>query len=287
MNLSERAMLASLTIRRWQATLTDQKITREVAQTHSVAVSRAGHYRKHAIDVNAPSFRAVAEAASDIRHRHYHWTLPWGQDGARILTTANFEKYSADMRKLRAAFEKAVAAFITDYPRLCESARRELNGLYDPKDYPSNIAARFGIDVSIMPLPDSADFRARLSEGDVDDIKASIEAELKKTTALAMRDPYERLYGHISRMVERLSDPKGTFRDSLVSGLAELCSILPGLNLTADPLLEDLRKRAEQLIAGIDAQTLRESPTVRASVAKQAADIQDLMAGFMSPGGES
>ena len=35
-SLSERAMLASLNIRRWQAALTDKKITAEVATNHAV-----------------------------------------------------------------------------------------------------------------------------------------------------------------------------------------------------------------------------------------------------------
>jgi hypothetical protein len=98
---------------------------------------------------------------------------------------------------------------------------------------------------------------------------------------VAMRDPYERLYSHIARMVERLSDKKAVFRDTLVTGLADLCAILPGLNLTGDERLEELRKRAERMIANVDPQDLREVPSVRQSVARQAAEIQSLMASFM------
>src|SRR5579859_6344982 len=128
-NLNERAMLASLTVSRWQATLTDKKITSEVATAHNVTERRAGRYRKYAIDVSAPTFKAVVSAASDIRHKHYFHTLPWGQDGARILTAKNFETYSADMRKLRLAFEAAADAFADDYPRLHDNAKAELNGM--------------------------------------------------------------------------------------------------------------------------------------------------------------
>jgi len=283
MNLSDRAMLASLTIRRWQATLTDKKVTRDVATAHSVSARRAGHYRKHAIDVDAPAFKAVGEAASALRHRHYELTLPWGQDGARILTAAMFETYSSEMRHLRASFDVAVKAFLAEYPRLRESARKELNGLFNDTDYPRRIEAKFGIDLSIMPLPNSQDFRVSLAADVTDEIKKNIDDELQKTTAIAMREPYERLYAHIARMVERLGDPKGIFRDSLISGLGELCSILPGLNLTGDAVLEDLRKRAEAMIAGVDVDQLRQSPTVRTAVAKRAQEIHDAMSVFMTP----
>ena len=279
--LSERAMLASLNIRRWQAARTDKKITSEVAVQHSVKEKRAGKFRKNAIDVEAASFVAVGTAASDLRTKHYFCTLPWSQDGSRILPSAMFVEYSEEMRKLRGAFDRAVKAFIDDYPTLKSAARLELNGMYNEQDYPDNISAKFGLDIVIMPLPDSQDFRACLSESAVAEIKEGIAAELKHSMNVAMRDPYERLYSHISRMVARLSDRKAVFRDTLITGLADLCAILPGLNLTSDPKLDELRKRAETMIVGVDPRDLREVPSVRRDVARQAAEIQNMMASFM------
>lgn len=282
MNITERAMLASLHIRMWGATRTDKAITEQVAQQHAVAKKRAGHYRKHAIDVETPTYKAVKTAGADMRHRHYFWTLPWGEDGARILPAAHFEKYSAEMRGLRARFDAAVADFVADYPALKARAQIELNGLYNEGDYPGKIASKFGTDVGILPLPESEDFRVSLPAEAVAQIKSGIEAEMQRTTEAAMRDPYQRLYDHVARMVERLGNPEAIFRDTLVTGLADLCTVLPGLNITNDPRLDDLRKRAEQLVSGIDAQTLRDKPSVRATVAKQAEEIQDLMASFMN-----
>jgi hypothetical protein len=284
--LSERAMLVTLNIRRWQAARTDKKITAEVASAHAVSEKRAGRYRKNAIDVDAPSFKTVVGAASDLRAKHYFYTLPWTQEGARILTTAMFDEYTREMRTLRSAFEGVVKAFVADYSVLKAAAKVELNGMYNEQDYPVNIAAKFGVDIVRMPLPAEEDFRACLPDDMVADIRRDIHTELGKATQLAMRDPYERLYGHISRMVERLSDRKAVFRDTLITGLADLCAILPGLNLTQDPQLEDLRKRAEKMITNVDPQELRDVPAIRKDVARQAAQIQDLMAGFMGASSE-
>jgi hypothetical protein len=281
MKLNERAMLASLTINRWQATLTDKKITSEIAAKHSVNERRAGKYKKYAIDIEAPSFRAVTAAASDLRHTHYYHTLPWGQDGARILTAVNFDNYSTIMRGKRAVYSAAADAFAHDMPRLQSDAQRDLNGMYNPKDYPRNVRALFDATMTIMPLPDASDFRASLSDDVVSEIRANIEAELAKTTETAMREPYERLFDHITRMVNALSDPKAIFRDTLVTGLDDLCRILPALNLTSDKRLDDLRRKSEALIANVDPQQLREVPSIRADVAKRANEIHDIMSGFM------
>jgi hypothetical protein len=280
-SLSERALLASLNIRRWTAARTDKRISTEVAASHAVSEKRAGKYRKNAIDITAPSFERVISASSDLRNKHYFYTLPWSQDGARILPSAVYDEYAAQMRALHAAFDRAVQAFVEDFPNLKAAAKRELNGMYNEADYPTNIAAKFGVDLKYMPLPACEDFRAQLPAPAVAEIKQGIEAELLQTTQLAMREPYQRLYHHISRMVERLSDDKAVFRDTLVTGLAELCTILPALNLTGDAQLDELRKRAERMIAHVHPQDLRDCPSLRSNVARQAADIQHLMAGFM------
>jgi hypothetical protein len=279
--LCERAMLVTLNIRQWSASLTDKKVTAEVASNHAVNERRAGRYRKNLIDTKAPTYQAVGAAASELRKMHNFYTLPWSQDGTRILQANTFEQYSTTTRTLTADFDGAVRAFVDDYPRLKLAAKLELNGMYNESDYPTNIAAKFGVDNVPMPLPDAQDFRVNLSESAVAAIKGGIEAEMKKTLELAMREPYERLYTHISRMAARLSDKDGIFRDTLVSGLKELCTVLPGLNLASDPKLEELRVRAERMIANVDPQDLREIPSVRRDVARQAAEIQRMMAGYM------
>lgn len=279
--LAERAMLVTLNIHRWQAALTDKRVSAEVASTHAVNEKRAGRYRKYAINRKAPSFKAVGTAASNLREKHYFYTLPWTQEGARILPTAMFDEYSREMRLLRVTFERAVSAFVADLPALKAAARLELNGLYNESDYPADVASKFEVEIIPLPLPTEEDFRAVMPEETVAEIRSSIKAEVERANQLAVREPYQRLYEHISRMVTRLSNPKGVFRDTLITGLADLCAILPGLNLTQDPLLERLRKQAEAMILGVDPQELRDSPTLRSRVATQAADIHDAMSALM------
>lgn len=280
-SIQSRAMLAALHISKWGATRTDRKVTEEVAIKHGVKSKRAGHYRKHAIDTETPSYKAVGAAISSLRVRHFYWTLPWGANGERILPAANFDKYSADMRILRGEFDMAVQSFIKDYPALAQKARNELGTMFDPSDYPSNISAKFGCEVSIMPLPDANDFRVDLPDEAIDDIRANITRELQKTTTEAMREPYQRLFDHIHRIVERLGDPKATFHASTIENLRDLCEVLDGLNITGDQQLEAFRQRAFGMIDGIDAGTIRDMPEKRRDVAEEAMRIESDMAAFM------
>lgn len=291
-SIQSRAMLASLSISKWLATRTDKRVTEEVASNHGVNSRRAGHYRKHAIDVEHPTYRAVGTAISSLRSRHFYWTLPWGENGARILPAANFDKYSADMRILRTDFDNAVANFVADYPTLAAKARSELGTMFDPSDYPQDISAKFGVEVSIMPLPDANDFRVDLPDDAIDEIRGNIKRDMERSMTDAMRDPYKRLFDRVHSIAENVgniggegADGKkrvGAVYDSTIEGLRDLCNILDGLNLTGDPQLTDFGARALALIDGIDAKAIRDmAPGQRVDIAQQASQIESDMAAFM------
>lgn len=299
-SIQSRAMLASLHISKWAATRTDKRVTEEVASKHGVQSKRAGHYRKHAIDTEHASYRAVGTAISSLRARHFYWTLPWGENGARILPAANFDKYSADMRILRGDFDNAVTQFVADYPTLAQKARTELGTMFDPADYPTDINSKFGCEVSIMPLPDADDFRVDLPDEAIDEIRSNITRELQKTMTDAMREPYERLFDYIQRIVDNVGnvgkegkDGKvrvGAVHDSTIEGLRDLCGILDGLNLTGDEQLRTFGERASALIDGINAEAIRDmTPGKRTEIAQQAEQIASDMAAFMGvmPGAQS
>jgi predicted DNA-binding transcriptional regulator YafY len=79
----------------------------------------------------------------------------------------------------------------------------------------------------------------------------------------------------------------GVFRDSTVRNLEEIVDLLPGLNLLDDPDLEAMRLDVKARLAGYDPKDLRKDTAVRAEAAREANEIMERMAGFMSAfGGE-
>lgn len=285
--LSSRAMLVSVVTSCYSPSLTDRKVTDEVHQQHNVT-AKSGKYKKNCIDVDNPLWQKVCSARDDIRRTYIEMTLPWNQDGTRILTTLMFEKFSQTMRHLTKAYSDASSEFIDAFPTIKAQAKVDLNGMYNERDYPGNIATKFDARVRFAPLPDAEDFRVDLSQEHVLEIRSEIAAEVKKTADEAMKEPYRRLYERICNLVERLTEtPKNTrktaIRDTLVSNVKDLVEILPGLNLTGDERLTDLGEKTKALVANIDSEDLRRFPHVRKQVRKDAKAIQDLMAGFMGP----
>jgi hypothetical protein len=279
--LSSRAMLAGLNIRQWAARKLDKRVSEEVAAQHGAAAD-VGRYNKALVAKD--SLAAIIAAANAARSVHYARTLPWLDDGSRILPAAAFQAYSDRLRAIRQDFESAVAAFVAGYPAYVQDARTRLNGLFDPNDYPSEreIAGRFSFSVRILPLPDSADFRADLDAAQADRIRQEIADATREAMSTAIGDAWQRIVESVGRMVDRLNAYKpasgsnraeGIFRDSLVENVRELVDLLPAFNLTSDPFLADIAARMARDLCQHDAAELRDNADLRRDTAKAAESI--------------
>lgn len=287
--LASKAMLVGLKIQSWAGSKKDDRVSAEVAATHSSDPSM-GAYRK--LLVGKDALAAVRAAISGARQHHYANTLPWLDEGQRILPSANYFKYLEGQREWRSAFEYAVAGFVADYDRAVNDARHRLGGLFVVEDYPESdeIEAKFSFEFTVVPLPDSKDFRVRLGDEEEAIIRADIEKRVNDAAAAATKDLFSRCHEAASRMVERLRlyhiDDKGRvahpFRDTLVENVRELVELLPALNISGDKDLHDTTEVIRDLLAGVEAQDLREDAGLRTAVADEAEAITKRIAEFLA-----
>jgi hypothetical protein len=287
--VTEKAMLAKLKISRWAASKHDKKISADVAAQHG-ADPTMGRYSKRL--VAKERLEEIAQIATRARHHHYEQTLPWLDEGSRILPAANYFDYMQRQNAFAADFEQAVTEFARAYPAVVDEARRSLNGLFDPNDYPpaDQISAKFTMRVDVDPMPTAEDFRVALSEDENARIREGIQGRLDEAVQGAINDVWHRVHDVVAHMVERLrgyevdsgGKAKGVFRDSLVGNIRTLSDLLPKLNITQSNALEDMRQRLVDELCSVDAPTLREDPVIRATIAENAekilADIVDVMA---------
>ncbi len=289
--LSTRAMLAAVRISQWSARKLDRKITAETLDAHGAA-DDAGRFNKSLIAKD--SLAAIAKASDSARAHHARVTLPWLDDGSRLLPAAGYATYTEKMRDFREAFESAVSAFVADYPSFVEQAKRDLNGMFDPADYPEpgEIARRFAFATRLYPVPSAADWRVDLGDEAAAILRADVEATTKEALALATRDAWERIADVVGRMAERLSGYKpakekgekseNVFRDSLISNVVDLVALLPVLNLTNDPKLAAVIERMDADLCEFTPTQLREDERARASTAKAAQAILDEVSAFLA-----
>jgi hypothetical protein len=282
-NLSRKAMLAVLSISRWTARKHDKKVSQDVKERNG-ANGNVGRYHKRLLPGDSAALDRVRKAADAARDFHYTNTLPWGQDGSRVLPKENYFQYTAKMRELRREFQEAVREFINEYPELQRGARTFLGTMFQEEDYPAvaQLEKKFGFDITFLPFPDAADFRVSLDADEEAAIRDAIDEQTNQAVQMAMRDIWTRLHDGVAKMVERLSDPDAVFRNTLVTNLRDLCALLPRLNVAGDQQLSDMCEQVKSKLAGYDPEVLRESPAIRAKAAMDAEAIADMMRAYMA-----
>lgn len=277
MSLSDKAILASLSISTWAARKLDKPATAKV-ETEFSTQGKVGQYTKNLLP-GARELQEVGRVATSIREFYYTNTLPWCADGTRILSSKNYLPFTSEYRKRRGEFDRAVSDFLTAYPSLQAHAQVKLGSLFSPGEYPAiaRLESSFSCDVQFMPMPDVQDFRVEI----LDSEKTEFLDRMKDAESRAMRDCWSRLHEVVSRAAGKLSQPDAIFRDSLIENISEVCAILPRLNLTDDPQLETMRQHVEQTIAAISPDSCRVSESSRNSAAGSLADIASKMSAFM------
>lgn len=270
MALHTRAMLVNLSISQWTARKHDKKISGEVERNHGA--SGAGRYNK--LLVPAASLEPVQRTVSAARTHLYFTTLPWGDNGDRLLPSNLYFQFTQDMRSLIADFDAAADDFVRVYPSLIAAAQRHLGTMYDPADYPDvhDIRSRFEARLDFSPVPDASDFRVEVDANAAEEIKASITEAVNARQEQAMVDVKKRMRDVVTRIEERLSVKDAIFRDTLIENARDLCELIPSLNITNDPELEALRVEMEENLL-IQPETLRRDPDKRKETAKAASEI--------------
>lgn len=264
--IQSKAMLARLCISQWTARKHDKTVSAEVEKTH--AAHDAGRYNK--LLVNKTLLDPISKLAGAVRAYHYSQTLPWNDGGDRLLPSALFMGYTAEIRKFEAQYQALVRDLVTAYPAEVQAARSRLGTMYSLDDYPPSheLHSRFGIAVEFIPVPDAKDFRVDVSEEAAAEIRTQITETVNARQTQAVKDCYRRVREVVSKLYERLSAEDAVFKDSLVSNARDLMSVLPGLNITQNPELDALHHEINALL--VSPQTLRNNPAARKATADAA-----------------
>jgi hypothetical protein len=282
--LSERAILTTLNVSQWTARKLDRDETLAVNRKHSLVIE-AARVNKNLLPTKSNELQTLQQVTGMIRKDFDRHTLPWGIDGMRILKSDCYLDFTQEVRHWRDTWEVARDAFLDAYPRLKDEARQALGTLYNDSDYPrgSDLDRLFRFDIRFMPIADERDWRIDVGDEARRQLEQDIRSRLVEVEQAAMTEAWERVQEVVSKTVERLSNPEAIFRDSLVDNAIDLCAIMPSLNISDDPDMENVRQTIERTLAkfagNVDA--LRHDPHEREVAADRLAEVMRKMAGYI------
>lgn len=284
--LTEKAMVLTLSMGLWQGYRLDKQASQEITSAKG-ANADAARVNKHLVPKDA--LAKVVTATGAVRTHFYTHTMPWRDNGDRLMPRAKFTAFIEEHEKLVADFQAEVEEFITvRYPLAIEQAEFRMGALFDRDDYPAafELRRKFYVNLDINPVTTVDDFRVEIDAEHTDKVRAIMEKAAEKRVQTAMGDVWARLADTVGYLAERLdaTTPEGgpaVIRETTLQKLDELVDLIPGLNVLDDPHIEQARRMVKDKLTGIDVKGVRKDPAYRAELAGEAKQIVDTMAGFM------
>lgn len=287
MSLRDKAILVSLSTPKYGLNRHDDTEAKEVARRHG-ADSKSIGVTKRLLQGN-PAFDAVRKFDTALHVWNRTQTLPWNDDGTRLLPTLQYDAYMTYMRQARTDRERLVRAFMDGYDAFVQADRATLSTMFNVSDYADRwtVRERFNFKLDVQPVPDGKDFRVTVSKGDMIDLQRNVDARIREAEDKARLDLFHRLATPIFEIASKLGDSAKdlTLRTTnpLVENLREILDLIPRLNITGDAKIMEFHRRATEQLAHITPETMKDNDLVRSVAARQAQSILDEMSDFMGP----
>ena len=281
MEIKERTMLVHLKLSSCGFTKVDHEATGDILEQHS-AGNNAGKFTKHLLPQEA--IKPVNTIVNLIRTVNKQQTLPFDDSHWRLLTTDNYIGYLKVINELIVKLREQVEVLIDQFGHHKERAKSMLGGMYKETDYPTpdEIRGKYRIETDFRNVPSAGNFLVNLSDEHLADIQNRIEESTKAKLADAQKDLWRQLLEVTKHFADTMAkdereikdkDGKVTgyraplFKDTTLTNITRVTELVPKLNVTNDPELDQLAADINTALNGYSPVQLRQSSTTRAGAA--------------------
>ena len=304
-SISSASMLGAINIGVWEAHKPDRKTAEEVAISKGARSKRAATVRKHLFS-ECPALEAIKTLRGEVRTWFNTATLPWDDNGRRIITTAQYLNVTAQAARYQQRFEDLVRVFVGTYSAEISKQAFEIGALFDRTEYPpeADVAHKFRFSFTVEPVPESGDFRVDIGLAAAADLRDQYDKVMAERLNGAMADAWRRVKEQVEWVRERMEaimayDPDAVeeienrdddgnlvsinikkkrrpkLYDSMLEQGLSLTDLLKDLNVTNDPRLEEARQQLEAALSRIDMDSLKESTELQQATKNAMQDILD------------
>jgi hypothetical protein len=233
---------------------------------------------KKLLDTRHTAFRAVTAVRSKISDYWKGLSLPFPEPGVRLIRLDGVESFDHQMADYKAELDDAVINLDRHFDELKRAAARRLGSLFNPSDYPETLRGLFGVSWD-FPAIDPPDYLVQLAPDLYQREQERVRARFEEAVRLAEQafvDEFARLVAHLTERISGTNDdgsPK-VFRDSAVENLDEFFERFRSLNVRSNQQLDELVARARRAVRNVAAQDLRDSESLRSTVAEQLSRVR-------------
>lgn len=266
--LGSSTMLMSLNIKQWSGNKLDRSETEGVRRKTG---AKAGAVRVHkSLLPDATELAELTSFVGQVREFFNARTAAWAGD-MRIIRSDCYLEFAKALGDYKRQFGELADKVRDSYSLRVTEAQGSLGTAFDASDYPSaeEVRSRFTFHIRVAPTPSVKDWRLDLSDTIMGELKDELEAQTTSAIGGALADVTQRIAEVARKAHERLKDPNAVFRDSLIGNIDELVALLPALNVTGDPKLDDLATDLRLSVFGVTPEVLRADPLSRSQKATE------------------
>jgi hypothetical protein len=194
------------------------------------------------------------------------------------------DEINRHMASFKEELTETVNALDNRFDELKAAARQRLGRLYDGSDYPLSLSGLFEVQWA-FPSVEPPEYLQQLSPELYRQECERVQSRFTEAVQLAEQAFREELAKLVSHLSERLAGgddgkPK-IFRDSAVENLQSFFERFRTLNVRSNVQLDELVTRCQQVVQGIEPQTLRDDQSLRQEVATQLSAVASLVDGLL------
>ena len=272
-SISSAAMIVDFNASVYTARKKDVKASEDICRMNAAERGMADVRKK--LLGNCEELTAIQKFAANTRNIHYGMTMPWSDNGSRLLPTAQYFRYNEVMTDLQNEFHRLVDEFLDIYEDRILDVQTSLSGMFAADEYLSlsQVASKFGFRISYIPLPDSGDFRIDIGNEAMVAVQTQYEQHYTSAVNAAMKDIWQKLHDNLTTLARQFDvndEGKGNkLYDSVFDRALELTDMLGTCNVTGDSQMEAMRRRLEQTFHGLTLGQVKNSPSLREDKQKE------------------
>jgi hypothetical protein len=255
--------------------LSHQQIAVAAEAFHANGLYLSG--RKKLINTRHAAYRACTKVISQARAYWREITVPYPEDGIRLIRKDLVDSFDATMTSFRSELGEATQALELAYPTLREEAQGELGELFNTHDYPTAIRDTFHLAWG-YPSVEPPDYLKQLNPKLYEQEQERVAQRFEEAMRLAEQSFATELQQLVAHLVDRLSgDTDGkpkTLRDSAVENIREFFVRFKQMQIGSNADLDRLVEQAEQIVGGVDVQDLRAERGLRDQIAAQMSEVK-------------
>jgi hypothetical protein len=235
---------------------------------------------KKLLDTKHPAFKAVTGVRSRIISLWKGMSLPYPEPGVRLIRQDQIDVFTEQLANLKEELDEAVWRLDEHYAELKSAARDRLGSLFNSADYPESLRGMFQVTWD-FPSVEPPDYLRQLNPDVYRQECERVASRFDEAVQLAESAFIEELQGLVSHLTERLagqSDGKPkVFRDSAIENLTQFFGRFRDMNVRSNEQLDDLVGQCQQVVSGVEPQSLRDNQVLRTSVAGELSQVQSVL----------